>query len=361
MRCRSAFWKCTSAMASSASASCIAITIGGWWKTSRGDSWARSWPICCRQKLPIAHCREYDGFECAIWDAFAKQHDLPLVELLGGAVQAAKFAWGPGRAIARSRISNLWRHGLPTRDTIASSSSAIWMMMWRGGVARLRFTHRAASHSRSERAVGHAGRRAESDREVALDRQRAVRGRPDPAVDACGIRRVEAVFGVPIVLHVSLPYIYHGTTRTRCDSSDCSFQPSMDSISTAGWWAFSNLDRIAAAAGLPCWHGSEIDLGILEAMYLHQCAAAASCTWPSDMFGRLIREHDLLTQPLDLRPPFATIPDRARAGRRTRSRRDPTLSNRYERISRMNDAATIRLANRRRQPPSACRPARASM
>ncbi|HJS09581.1 MAG TPA: hypothetical protein VJ809_18060, partial [Pirellulales bacterium] len=40
-----------------------------------------------RQKLPIAHCREYDGFECAIWDAFAKLHGLPLVDLLGGQVQ----------------------------------------------------------------------------------------------------------------------------------------------------------------------------------------------------------------------------------------------------------------------------------
>ena len=39
-----------------------------------------------RQRLPIAHCREYDGFECAIWDAFAKCHGLPLVDLLGGAV-----------------------------------------------------------------------------------------------------------------------------------------------------------------------------------------------------------------------------------------------------------------------------------
>jgi muconate cycloisomerase len=43
-------------------------------------------------------------------------------------------------------------------------------------------------------------------------------------------------------------------------------------------------------------------------MYLHQCAAAPSCTWPSDIFGRLIREHDLLTQPLDLQPPVATLP-----------------------------------------------------
>jgi muconate cycloisomerase len=47
---------------------------------------------------------------------------------------------------------------------------------------------------------------------------------------------------------------------------------------------------------------------MLEAMYLHQCAAAPSCTWPSDVFGRLIREHDLLTKPLEMRPPFAALP-----------------------------------------------------
>ena len=39
------------------------------------------------QALPIGLCREYDGFECAIWDSLAKAHGLPLVKLLGGAVQ----------------------------------------------------------------------------------------------------------------------------------------------------------------------------------------------------------------------------------------------------------------------------------
>ena len=44
-------------------------------------------------------------------------------------------------------------------------------------------------------------------------------------------------------------------------------------------------------------------------MYLHQCAAASSCRWPSDIFGRLIREHDLLANPIDIQPPYATLPD----------------------------------------------------
>ena len=109
------------------------------------------------------------------------------------------------------------------------------------------------------------------------------------------------------MLHVSLPYIYHGQ---RVHDAIRALQLfAVDGFNfNGGLVGFQQLDRIAAAAGLPCWHGSEIDLGILEAMYLHQCAAAPSCTWPSDIFGRLIREHDLLSKPLALQPPFATVP-----------------------------------------------------
>ena len=43
-------------------------------------------------------------------------------------------------------------------------------------------------------------------------------------------------------------------------------------------------------------------------MYVHQAAAAASCSWPSDIFGRLVREHDLLTEPLRIEPPTVHLP-----------------------------------------------------
>jgi muconate cycloisomerase len=113
---------------------------------------------------------------------------------------------------------------------------------------------------------------------------------------------------IPIVLHVSLPYIYHG--QRVHDAIRALQLAAVDGFNfNGGLVGFQQLDRIAWAAGLPCWHGSEIDLGILEAMYLHQCAAAPSCTWPSDIFGRLIREHDLLATPLDLQPPVARIPN----------------------------------------------------
>ena len=52
-----------------------------------------------------------------------------------------------------------------------------------------------------------------------------------------------------------------------------------------------------------------VDLGILEAMYLHQSIAAKSCIWPGDIFGRMIRSHDLLRSPLRIEPPFAYVPE----------------------------------------------------
>ncbi len=55
----------------------------------------------CLQKLPFTFCREYDGFECAIWDAFAKSHQMRVVDLLGGPVQdkVRVGAWSSHRHI----------------------------------------------------------------------------------------------------------------------------------------------------------------------------------------------------------------------------------------------------------------------
>ena len=112
---------------------------------------------------------------------------------------------------------------------------------------------------------------------------------------------------MPIILHISLPYILHGQRIT--DAISALQLNAIDGFNfNCGLADFQRLDHIAHAAGLTCWHGSEIDLGILEAMYLHSSAAAQSCTWPGDIFGRLIREHDLLSQPLTIQPPFAYLP-----------------------------------------------------
>ncbi|MEM8548516.1 MAG: enolase C-terminal domain-like protein, partial [Pseudomonadota bacterium] len=119
--------------------------------------------------------------------------------------------------------------------------------------------------------------------------------------------QLRTLSSIPIVLHVSLPYVYHG--QRIHESIAALIATAVDGFNfNAGLVAYQQLDHVAAAANLPSWHGSEIDLGVLEAMYLHQCAAAQSCEWPSDIFGRLIREHDLLSCPLAIQPPYADLP-----------------------------------------------------
>ena len=71
---------------------------------------------------------------------------------------------------------------------------------------------------------------------------------------------------------------------------------------------------IADAAGIPCWHGSEVDLGILEAAYLRACAAAKNCTLRSDIFGELVLENDLIIEPLEIREGRARVPQRPGLG-----------------------------------------------
>ncbi len=62
-------------------------------------------------------------------------------------------------------------------------------------------------------------------------------------------------------------------------------------------------------AGLPSWYGSGVDLGILEALCLHVCAATKSMTRPSDIFGRAIRQHNLITDPMTVGDGAMAVPE----------------------------------------------------
>ena len=260
-----------------------------------------------RQRLPIAHCREYDGFECAIWDAFAKQHDLPLVDLLGGAVQE------------RIRVG-AWS-GHRTRDDVKPlaaefAAAGYDCIKFKCGLEDdvVHWCRSIADEAPAMQVILDPNERWDTPSEARrrIERLSQVGNvlcleDPIPRWMLHEYAQLKAFSTIPIVLHVSLPYIHHGQ---RVQDAIRAVQLSaVDGFNfNGGLIGFQQLDRIASAAGLPCWHGSELDLGVAEAMYLHQCAAAPSCTWPSDIFGRLIREHDLLTHPLRLEPPWATLP-----------------------------------------------------
>lgn len=57
---------------------------------------------------------------------------------------------------------------------------------------------------------------------------------------------------------------------------------------------FVAMATTAGAAGIAIWHGSGVDLGLLDASYVHAAACAPTCTLGSDIVGHFIREHHLL-------------------------------------------------------------------
>ncbi len=291
----------------------------GWGECYRGHRWeivdqmvqtilGQDIRQLCLQKLPFAFCREYDGFECAIWDAYAKAHDLRVVDLLGGPLRSAikVGAWSSHREKEEipdlaAKFSAMGFDCIKFKTDLEDDVAA-WC-------ESIRVTDPAMQ------VILDPNERWETSGET-RKRMRVLADignvlcleDPIPRWKLNDYALLKAYGEVPIVLHVSLPYILHGQ-RVK-DAIQALEYNAVDGFNFNGGLAnFQRLDHIGAAAALPCWHGSEVDLGILEAMYLHSCAAADSCIWPSDIFGRLIREHDLLQEPLLLEPPYAYLPE----------------------------------------------------
>ena len=75
--------------------------------------------------------------------------------------------------------------------------------------------------------------------------------------------------------------------------------------------ATAEIIAVAKAAGLRCTIGSNLELGIGTAAMLHVAAAFPEVdtdAFPADTIGPFYHEADLLTQSLDLGPPYAMVP-----------------------------------------------------
>lgn len=261
-----------------------------------------------RRKLPVARCREYDGFECAVWDAYAKLADVPLHGLLGGAgrSEVRVGAWSGhrmpdeiGELAARfaGQGFDSIKFKCDLEDDVAEWCSLIaeaapGMSVILDPNERWRDRASALRRIRSLEPIGSV---------LCVED-------PLPRWNLDDYALLRSGSAVPLALHVSLPYRTQG--QRVADAVEALRRNAVDGFNFNGGIAeFQQLALLAEAAELPCWHGSEADLGILEALYLQKAAAAPACVWPSDVFGRLIRSHDLLARPLEIRPPFAHVPD----------------------------------------------------
>jgi len=264
--------------------------------------------------LPIAWSREYDGFECAIFDLVGKQLGVPAYRLLGGAYREwiEVDSWS-GRcttsdAVRKAHeVSQAGFRGIKFKCNLEDD-----IVAWAEGILQAcgpRFRIVFDPNTRFERPaeVLRFSRALEAVGNVACLED------PLPRWNLNWYRLLREKTSLPIALHVHLPYAELG--QIVQDAIRAIQLEAVDYFNfSCGIANFVRMADIADAAGIPCWHGSEIDLGILEASYLHACAAARNCTLRSDILGELVREDDLIRAPLEIKDGRFRVPQKPGLG-----------------------------------------------
>jgi len=106
---------------------------------------------------------------------------------------------------------------------------------------------------------------------------------------------------IPIALHLAEGRsILHAISRNAADYYN---------LSSGSPTEFVFCARLCETAACPIWHGSRVDLGILDMAHIHAAAAAPACTLPSDIVGNILREDDLILEPIQIEDGHAKVPD----------------------------------------------------
>ncbi|MBI1298966.1 hypothetical protein GC175_28885 [bacterium] len=122
---------------------------------------------------------------------------------------------------------------------------------------------------------------------------------PIPKRDLEGYRQIHAAIPFPLAMHV-----VDGAAALRGIRAGV-----VDCLNFGGSLVgFQRNAAVAAAAGLPCWHGSGNDLGILDTAYIHAAAVAPSCTMASDFVGSWTRADDLIQEPIRFATGYTATP-----------------------------------------------------
>jgi muconate cycloisomerase len=256
------------------------------------------------RKLPVTDQRIYEAFEMAVLDAAGKTFGVPVYQLLGGAyrdriacngwtgrrtpedaAQKAFEAMEKGHTVFKFKCSDEDPVRLWTKEIKKKCGTGIKIILdpnqrWTDVNTTLRLMEGV-------------------DKDVML-------GLEDPILhaDVKGFKILKEQLGIPLYRHISLPYtqdIRDMIAFVRADAVDgYNFNGAAFNCVT--------LAHIAHLEGKSCWRGSEVDLGILEAMGLHIAAASVNCTIPSDIFGELVRQDDLIREPIRFENGSALVP-----------------------------------------------------
>jgi muconate cycloisomerase len=258
-------------------------------------------PLCLPlHHLPIPHNGAYDGFEIALLDLVGKATGWPIHHLLGGA--------------HRDRVLVDYWCGQKTPEDIAQTARDGWAKGFRGLKMKCTLEDPMLERVQAIAAAAPEMKITIDPNErfyrpgATLELARQLAGYPievfeDPTPKNLDwyvfMRRELSQLHIPLALHLG-----RAEEVVAALQKDC-----IDYFNLGGGMVqFVRMAGIAQAGGKPVWHGSGVDLGILDMAYVHACAAAENCTLASDIIGNFLREDDLIVHPIQFVDGHALVP-----------------------------------------------------
>lgn len=256
------------------------------------------------RRLPLSDQRIYEAFETAVLDALGQLWQVPIHQLLGGAY--------------RTEVECL---GWTGRRTPEEAAVKAWEAMQKGHKA---FKFKCSDEDPVRLWTEEIRKKCGDGIKIILDPNQRwtnvpttlrlmegvdsdiMLGLEDPILhaDVEGFLYLKKNLGIPMFRHISLPY-----TQDIRDIITFVRQDAVDGYNFNGSaYNCVLLAEIAHLEGKKCWRGSEVDLGISETMGLHIAAASVNCTLPADIFGELVREDDLIEEPIRFINGSAQVP-----------------------------------------------------
>ena len=258
--------------------------------------------------LPIARNAAYGAFEMALFDIVGQQLGVTVARLLGAQVRdrvkvdywtsrrtpedlARKAREGKDKGFEGIKIKCALED--PNLERLQAVADAVGMDFKVTVDPNCRFYQPAQAIALAD-ALG------------PLRQIVAVFEDPVPKHDLDWYELLRQKLQVPLALHLSNGRDVLEAIKRRCVD--------MLNISPGSMVEFVRQCYIAEQAGIPVWHGSGVDLGILDMSYVHACAAAPTCTLPSDIVGNFLREDDLIGEPIRFEEGHALVPHKPGLG-----------------------------------------------
>ena len=254
----------------------------------------------------------YVGLEAAIFDIVGKQHGMPVYKLLGGAYRKSVYV-------------NFWTHRRTPED-LAKRAIIAKNKGFDGMKIKCKLGDPMVERAKAvEEAVGpdfylilDPNERFYNPAETIKLMRKLERFNilllesPVPQWNLDWYALLRRKLDVPIAIHVSQT---SPRAKGKYQVIEAIKKEAIDYLNISGGLVeFVKLAAIAEAAGIQVWHGSGVDLGILDASYVHAAAATPNCTLPSDIVGNFIREDDLIKEPLKFEGGRVKVPDKPGLG-----------------------------------------------